>query len=228
MFQLGMLLVQQEQPQKVLRLLIKEHNVTGLKYLCKTECKNWQSYTGSGKYWKRHLKKHGKNFSTTLLFETCSAAEFRKVSLEYSQKFDVVNSPEWANFRPEEGDGGSTTRNTRWITNGTEEKIWPKGDLLPEGWKFGRHNCAFSNTELQTSLSNRTRTWREGKFNRDHTKCGTRGEAHPMKRSYVKDKVRQFQLKRAEQFITCTHCGKVGKDSVGMRSFHFGKCKKRS
>ena len=33
------------------RLLLKTHNQTGLKYLCKTENEDYINYPGSGKYW---------------------------------------------------------------------------------------------------------------------------------------------------------------------------------
>jgi len=39
--------------------LVKEHKVTGLKYLCKHEAQSLKDcvlYRGSGTYWKRHLK----------------------------------------------------------------------------------------------------------------------------------------------------------------------------
>jgi len=92
-------------------LLIKEHLDTGLKYLCKHVASSFlecQKYKGSGTYWKRHLKKHGTNIKTTCLFVTEDEKEFRKVAKQYSIKFDVVNSNEWANLCNEEGQGGNT------------------------------------------------------------------------------------------------------------------------
>jgi hypothetical protein len=92
-------------------LLVKEHVDTGLKYLCKhvassfSEC---EKYKGSGTYWKRHLKKNGNNVKTTCLFVTEDKNEFRKISKEYSLKYDVINSKEWANLCYEEGQGGNT------------------------------------------------------------------------------------------------------------------------
>ena len=44
-------------------LYIKTHNVTGLKYLGKTESCDPHKYKGSGKYWNIHLKKHGNDYS---------------------------------------------------------------------------------------------------------------------------------------------------------------------
>jgi hypothetical protein len=95
----------------MLYLLVKEHNLTGLKYLCKHSSKDLKgclTYHGSGTYWKRHLKQHGKDIKTTVLFSTENKTEFKKVATEYSLRFDVVNSKEWANLIIEEGQGGNT------------------------------------------------------------------------------------------------------------------------
>jgi hypothetical protein len=92
-------------------LLIKTHEKTGLKYLCKHEAQSFsdcERYSGSGTYWKLHLKKHGKHIKTECVFMTEDKNEFKKVALEYSLKYDVINSKEWANLCNEEGQGGNT------------------------------------------------------------------------------------------------------------------------
>ena len=58
--------------------MIKEHNDTGLKYLCKTQTKDPHNYRGSGTYWLRHLAKHGENFTTTILEQTEDKQVLRK------------------------------------------------------------------------------------------------------------------------------------------------------
>lgn len=96
--------------------MIKEHMDTGLKYLCKTSKQNPLKYKGSGKYWKRHMKVHGTNVSTIILHQCEDIAEFNKVCLEYSEKFDVVKSKNWANCIPENGlDGGKTFDKPTWL-----------------------------------------------------------------------------------------------------------------
>ena len=92
-------------------LLIKEHNITGLKYLCKKSARSFSEceiYTGSGVYWKRHLKEHGNDVNTTLLYSTDNKEDFTKVAQEYSKKYNVTQSKEWANLCDEEGGGGNT------------------------------------------------------------------------------------------------------------------------
>ena len=86
-------------------LYLKTHNVTGLKYLGKTE-KDPFKYQGSGKHWTRHINKHGYDVTTEILFETTDKEEFKKVGLEYSKKWNIVESKEFANLMEETGTGG--------------------------------------------------------------------------------------------------------------------------
>lgn len=87
-------------------LLKKTHSVTGLNYLCKTT-QNPLKYRGSGKYWKLHLQKHGNDHITEILKECSTNDEVKHWGLYYSNLWDVVESDEWANLKPEDGDGGS-------------------------------------------------------------------------------------------------------------------------
>lgn len=87
-------------------LYVKTHNITGLKYLGQTTAKDPHKYPGSGKYWKLHLKKHGPNFSTEILKECTTKQEVQNWGQYYSDLWDVVNNPLWANLKPEIGDGG--------------------------------------------------------------------------------------------------------------------------
>lgn len=105
-------------------LYIKTHNKTGLKYLGKTE-QNPYKYPGSGKRWKRHLKKHGKDITTRLLLETDNEKELKETGLFFSKLWNVVESNEWANCKPEEGDGGWSHYNRLGIkhTQETKDKI---------------------------------------------------------------------------------------------------------
>jgi hypothetical protein len=84
----------------------------GLKYLGKTT-KNPFTYNGSGKIWKRHIKKHNLthiNIKTEIVFETDNKEELIKMGNELSVKYNVVKSSDWANLRIENGDGGDTSK----------------------------------------------------------------------------------------------------------------------
>lgn len=87
-------------------LYVKIHNVTGLKYLGKTTNKNPHKYPGSGKHWLRHIKKHGYDVTTQILIKTTCEDVLKLFGTHYSKLWNVVNSKEWANLKPENGDGG--------------------------------------------------------------------------------------------------------------------------
>lgn len=123
----------------MLYLMVKTHNKTGLKYLCKT-VQDPFLYKGSGKYWLLHLKKHGTDVKTEILLETTNEKELIQKGIEYSILWNVVESEEWANLRIEEGDGGATVTSKKWITNGEKEYYISSIDILPAGWYYGRVN----------------------------------------------------------------------------------------
>jgi len=84
----------------------------GLKYLGKTT-KDPITYLGSGKIWKRHIKKHSltiNDIRTEIILETNDVNELIEKGLELSVLYNVVESKEWANLREESGDGGDTSK----------------------------------------------------------------------------------------------------------------------
>lgn len=89
-----------------LTLYLKTHNKTGLKYLGKTT-RDPYIYKGSGKRWLSHLKTHGDDVATKILFQTNNKEEFAQVGLKYSNMWNIVESDSFANLKPENGDGGS-------------------------------------------------------------------------------------------------------------------------
>lgn len=84
----------------------------GLKYLGKTT-KDPFTYMGSGKIWKRHIKKHNltiNDIKTEIILETNNLDELINKGLELSNLYNVIKSKEWANLREESGDGGDTSK----------------------------------------------------------------------------------------------------------------------
>jgi hypothetical protein len=119
----------------MITLYLKTHNVTGLKYLGKTEQDPYQ-YRGSGIHWVRHLKKHGNDVTTEVLFQTEDKAEFKKVALGYSDKWNIVESTDFANQIPEEGHGGYTGNHTAW-NKGKRASEW----LTEEQIEYRSQRC---------------------------------------------------------------------------------------
>jgi hypothetical protein len=88
-------------------LYIKIHTKTGLKYFGKTT-RNVRRYHGSGKYWQRHIKKHGTEYIKTLkVWEFQSLDECTLFALKFSKDNNIVNSVHWANLIEENGADGA-------------------------------------------------------------------------------------------------------------------------
>lgn len=89
-------------------LYIKQHFITKKCYFGKTTCKDPVKYNGSGKHWKRHIKKHGIKFVETLWYKLFTdQVECTRVALLFSEQQDIVKSELWLNQIPENGiDGG--------------------------------------------------------------------------------------------------------------------------
>jgi hypothetical protein len=146
-------------------LYLKTHRKTGFKYLGKTVNDPFK-YKGSGTHWLRHLNKHGYEVDTEILFTSDDKQEFKKVALKYSYDLDIVNSKNFANIRPESGDGGDTSdcenwkqgilkrdlkgnkngmygrsavrdNNLRWYNNGYDN-LYIKEGTQPQGYILGR------------------------------------------------------------------------------------------
>jgi hypothetical protein len=92
-------------------LYIKTHNDTGLKYFGKTITDPYR-YAGTGIYWKRHLSIHGNNVSTEILGYFLSEEECKNAAINFSKKYNIVESAEWANLMPENGKTGGLQSNS--------------------------------------------------------------------------------------------------------------------
>jgi hypothetical protein len=119
---------------KPIYLYIKTHNKTGLKYFGKTTRKNPHKYLGSGKHWVAHLTKHGVDYTTEIYGCYTDKQECLREALEFSEKYNIVESKEWANLRVESLDGGDTSNTQGYkdsfhkiVENGKKSKWWNNG-----------------------------------------------------------------------------------------------------
>lgn len=90
---------------KLISLYVKTHMKTGLKYLGKTSNDPY-TYKGSGKKWKNHINKHGNDVWTNVVFQSVNEDEISEMGSKLSAQWNIVESDEWANLKPETGDGG--------------------------------------------------------------------------------------------------------------------------
>lgn len=155
-------------------LYVKTHNKTGLKYLGKTESTDPHKYKGSGSYWSKHIKKHGYDVTTEILKECSSKEELKKWGLYYSELWNVVASPKWANLAIEQGDGGNINQGRKFGPHTFEhkEKISNKlkGHIHSEESKIKISN-SHKGKVLSTETKQKISKFRKGKFS---------GELNPM------------------------------------------------
>ena len=161
-------------PILIYYLYIKTHNVTGLRYLGKTNSEDPYKYKGSGTYWRRHINIHGYNVTTDILLMTDNYEELKDTGLFFSKLFNIVESAGWANLMIEAGDGGNTQ--TERLKNGT-------------------HN--FQNSEVQRKIQHNrilkgthnllagNRTFTHGMTGRSHptTRSRNLSDSNPFKNS---------------------------------------------
>lgn len=106
--------------ENMIHLYIKTHNTTGLKYFGKTT-RDPYSYSGSGKYWKKHLKKHGDNVTTEIVGSFPSKEECESFALQFSIENNIIESGQWANLINENGLDGAPKGNV--LNNSIKQKI---------------------------------------------------------------------------------------------------------
>ena len=92
-------------------LYVKQHSITGLKYFGKT-IKDPYIYKGSGKYWLKHISKHGRDKVVTLqVWKFSNLEEATEFALKFSLDNNIVESNEWANLMLENGINGGAVEN---------------------------------------------------------------------------------------------------------------------
>ena len=116
----------------IIYLYIKLHNKTGLKYFGQTK-HNPFTYKGSGLYWKRHLKIHGDDITTTIYYSSDDVVTIKEKALHFSKENNIVHSEEWANLREEDGVWGSPIGANAGIKNGMYGKRGPNKDKIMPG-----------------------------------------------------------------------------------------------
>jgi|688.fasta_scaffold565515_1 hypothetical protein len=116
-------------------LYVKTHNITGLKYLGQTSKPDVNSYPGSGKYWKRHIAKHGNDVATEIIMTCKNITEIRKWGLFYSTIWDILENDEWANLKEEAGQGGQQSSAVKKKMSQIKKDQFASGKITP--WNKG-------------------------------------------------------------------------------------------
>ncbi len=225
-------------------LYVKTHNITGLKYLGFTSSKDPHKYIGSGTYWKLHLKKHGTDYTTTILQETTSKTTISELGTHYSSLWNITESDEWANLKPETGEGGfflteeshKKRVNTRIKKYGTANTNTPESisKALETRKKNGTLNVQTPEvvaktiaTKQKNGTTNTVTAESVAKGIETKRKNGTLGKNNITPESIAK----QLETKRIrgtlsvpKKKVECPHCNLVGGSSQ-MKRWHFDNCR---
>jgi hypothetical protein len=80
----------------------------------------------------------------------------------------------------------------------------------------------------ERAIQSRKKAWSEGRFIRDHSKCGTKGDKNPAKRPEVKAKNsggNHYSNRAGYTKPTCPHCG-ISSTPTNIKRWHGANCKK--
>ena len=193
----------------------KTHRITGLQYLGKTTSNDPHSYTGSGKYWKSHLKKHGSDYDTEILRECATNDEVKQWGEYYSILWNVVSSNDWANLKTESGDGGDPG---------------PIGRSKISKAQTGRKHTFEENvnkSKRQTGIK-RSQEYLAKKIGKKYKKPKIRSspnknKGRPLPQEWI-DKSAKTRTGMKYKIVECPHCLKQG-GSCTMPRWHFDNCK---
>lgn len=182
-------------------LYVKTHNITGLKYLGKT-MKDPFKYKGSGKHWLRHIKKHGNEVFTEIIFQTENEEELKEKGLYYSQLWNIVESDEWANLVTEMGQGNDTSKHINYV------------DLVKKRKKNNKKWLQTEESNIKRSIAHKE-YWKSEKSLHRHRKEQKEFIGPPRPPGWYLNNKRKHM---------CPHCNNVG-DLRNMKRWHFDNCK---
>lgn len=141
-------------------LLVMEHNITGLKYFCKTSMiDRIYRYKGSGVAWRKHLKEHNTDVSVKVLGFYLDESRCLNAAKQFSIENDIVESDEWANLVIETGKNGASMkgeRNPFYGKTHTPEVIAKlKFDRLGKSVNKGAYRSPENRAKISASLKGR-------------------------------------------------------------------------
>ena len=196
----------------------KRHLITRLNYFGKTTIEPY-TYNGFGKYWVRHLNKHGSSVETVQVWEFNTQEECTEFALTFSAKHNIVESDEWANLKVEDGKDGGIPG--------------PKGRLKIAEAHKGRKHTPEENAHksMRQKGIKRTSEYLAKKIGLKYKESKPRtipnkNKGKPISQEWV-DKSAKSRTGMKYSIVECPHCGKQG-GSSSMPRWHFDNCKNKS
>lgn len=184
-------------------------------------------YLGSGTYWKKHLKKHGKDISTPWCQRFEDRDELVSYALQFSKENNIVESKEWANLIDEDGLHGFPTgqiRSDQHKENLSKANKGRKDTRTPEV-------KALAGKKASAKLRGKKKPAGFGdKVSKSHLGKSLSSKAKEnMSASWTEERkaaqaIIQTKRNAARPILTCPHCGKQGVNGGIMRKFHFENC----
>jgi len=141
-----------------------------------------------------------------------SSRIYEAVKAEFQENIKKSSTELWANLK---------YRKLHETTNQTEKTKKLRSDKAKQLWK----NEEFRKKQNES----RKLAWKEGRVNRDHSKCGTRGEANPSKNPEIVAKYsgENFFAKRPGYIMPkCIYCG-LSATPGNIKRWHNDNCKKK-
>ena len=182
---------------------------------------------GSGTYWQKHIKKHGRQYIKTLEVWGFDNEELcREFALKFSLKNNIVESKEWANLVIEDG----ISCPARFFTKELRAQIGAKVSLSNKGRSHSQE------TKLKIGNSNRNKIRSIEtieKLKLSHMGLKQSEESNIKRRNALKNKKRDpeigLKISNSKKGIIpkqtqCPHCNKTGSLTT-MYRWHFDNCK---
>ena len=216
-------------------LYVKTHRITGLNYLGVTK-KDPFKYKGSGNYWKTHIEKYGYSCDTVILQKCYTESALASWGLYYSNLWDIVRSPKWANILPEEG----YTRSTRGIAPAYDNNGNYIGCISINDNRWGisifgvqrrsKKHSEFVSKRNNELIKNGTHNFLKRKDGTSQSSDRVSNGSHnwikrPDGSSAASDQIATGRHPFVID-VTCPHCGKTGKKAA-MDGWHFDFCKQK-
>jgi hypothetical protein len=201
-------------------LMIKQHSITGLKYFHKTTKLNKiNTYSGSGKYWLRHLEKHGNSWVNLWVSEVFYDADLcQEFALLFSELHEIDVSPDWANLIPENGinGGDNPASRTREVIDRRVASF--KKTVSENPWK---HSDSFKE---RRALDMKT-YWDSEKGNKRKEEL-YKNSVNEFKDFFIGPPKPRGWIINNKANHTCRFCGKVG-DLRNMKRWHGDNCRNK-
>lgn len=218
-------------------LYIKQHTITKKLYFGKSTRneEGMLKYLGSGKHWKNHIKFHGKEYVTTLwyclFYDKDDCTNFATM---FSDQWQISESSDWLNFKPENGLDGSP--------KGVKRGPWSDERKLAQSNRMKGRKTKPHSEESKAKMSVNRKGKGLGPLSTEHKlklSASLKGSKKPPRTtdhqkkltgSFVKGQIpwnagKEGCTRRVNR-KTCPHCGLTGHPGT-MAKYHFNNCKQK-